>query len=149
MRDVPRRKCVSRYAMIDLNPYSAPSSPPASTAHTARTRCPVCNGALSRLRLVLPFCRCPTCHRRIRLRNSTLASSLSTLTAIGCFVSLLQFEATPDSNGWIFSIHALAFVSLGGLWFHLFGKPALAGWIGNASQATLARERERFRAGLP
>ncbi|EMI22457.1 hypothetical protein, membrane [Rhodopirellula maiorica SM1] len=62
---------------------------------------------------------------------------------------MLQFEATPDSNGLIFGIHALVFVTLGTLWFHLFGQPALAGRFGNASQQTLARERDRFRAGLP
>ncbi|QDV61155.1 hypothetical protein Mal65_02780 [Crateriforma conspicua] len=146
---VPDQSSFSWLAMTAPNPYATPSSPPASSAIDTGTRCPVCNGALSRLRLVLPFSRCPTCHRRIRLRNSTRASFLSTLAAIGCFISLLQFEVTPDTNGWVFGIHALVFISLGTFWFHLYGEPALTGWIGNASREKLAQERDKFRTGLP
>jgi hypothetical protein len=58
----------------------------------------------------------------------------------------MYFNATPDENGLMFAIHAFAFVLLGTLWFHLFGRPSLAGWIGHASQATLTRERDAFHA---
>ena len=130
--------------MSEPNPYLSPNSEQIPTTRNARTECPVCLGSLSRIRLILPFARCSTCNRRIRLRNSTLASSLSTITAFGCFISLLLFEATPEKNSGIFVAHVVAFVLLGTLWFHLFGKPSLAWWLWHASAATLNREREKF-----
>ena len=131
--------------MLEPNPYLSPSSEQMSATRIARAECPVCRGSLSRIRLIFPFARCGTCNRRIRLRNSALASSLSTITAIGCFISLLLFEATPEKNAGIFCAHVVAFVLLGTLWFHLFGKPSLAWWLWHASPATLNRERQKFR----
>jgi hypothetical protein len=57
----------------------------------------------------------------------------------------MQFEATPTSRGLVFGLHGLIFVTLGTIWFHAFGRPSLAGWLGYASQATLDRERMKFR----
>ena len=131
--------------MLEPNPYLSPSSEQMSATRIARAECPVCRGSLSRIRLIFPFARCGTCNRRIRLRNSAIASSLSTITAIGCFISLLLFEATPEKNAGIFCAHVVAFVLLGTLWFHLFGKPSLAWWLWHASPATLNRERQKFR----
>ena len=68
------------------------------------------------------------------------------LTAIACSVSLLHFESAPGEGGMIFGTHAIIFIVLGALWFHLFGRPALAGRFGAASQLTLDRERAKFRA---
>ena len=133
------------------NPYKSPTSLGTGVRLPYPRRlisasCPVCGSILNRLRLVLPFARCSTCNRRIRLRNSAFASSLSTITAIICFASLLQFEATPRDNGLIFGIHALVFVSLGTLWFHCFGRPSLAGWFWHASPKSLSLEREKYHA---
>lgn len=71
---------------------------------------------------------------------------MSTLTAIACVLSLMHFESTPSSNTTVFAIHALVFISLGTMWFHLFGRPSLVGWFGTASPQALEREREKFRA---
>jgi len=64
----------------------------------------------------------------------------------------MYFEATPESNGLLFGIHGLAFVTLGTIWFYVFGQPSLVGWLGDASRKTLDRERikfnnERFKTG--
>jgi hypothetical protein len=56
------------------------------------------------------------------------------------------FEASPNQHELLFGVHILVFVAFGCLWFHMFGRPSLAGrWFGHATQATLERERQAFR----
>ena len=128
------------------NPYTAPNaSDSVGSDKKPSTRCPVCGDAISRLRLVFPATRCRTCERRICLRSTWVSSSLSTVTAVACAASLIFVEA-PGGNGPAMLIgHAAVFLLLGTTWFHLFGQPALAGWFGKASHATLAKERAKYR----
>lgn len=148
MYRVARLKVIRGLMRPDQNPYLPSVSVPGPPRRLASTRCPVCDEHLSRIRLVLPIARCCNCGRRIRLRSSWASSSLSTITAVACFASLMYFEATPDRNGLLFGVHALVFIFLGAVWFHLLGCPSLAGWLGHASQATLDRERAKYRAEI-
>lgn len=80
------------------------------------------------------------------MRRTGLSSALSTITAVTCFISLMAFREVPLASGELFAIHALVFMTLGAVWFHVFGRPALAGWFGYASQRTLAREQAMFQS---
>ncbi|PHQ32764.1 hypothetical protein CEE69_24435 [Rhodopirellula bahusiensis] len=148
------RCCVVNHSLhcepleTEPNPYRSPTAQPIGSSRSGSTKCPVCHHPVNRSRFVLPGCNCDICGRRLRLKNSWKASSLSTLTAIACFLSMLYFRAIPPENGILFGIHAFAFLILGTLWFHLFGKPALSTWTGAASATALARERERFRSEM-
>ena len=129
---------------LDQNPYSAPTSADYTAGSKSALRCPVCDHTLSRLRLILPLARCSICLRRIRLRPSWKSSSLSTVTAVACFLSLLYVE-WPGGNGpLIFGVHGLIFLALGTTWYHMYAYPALASWFGYASSESVARERQLY-----
>ncbi|QDT04739.1 hypothetical protein K227x_31340 [Rubripirellula lacrimiformis] len=129
----------------EMNPYDAPTSlPAAATSRSDTGLCPVCGAPVRRLALAWPVFRCQTCSNRLIISGSRRSRNLSILTIL----LLVAGSYIPSEQGFrtgTYSFGAiLIYAIMSTFWLHLFGRPKLKAWFGQASPDAINKAREAY-----